>query len=89
MNFASVGDRVYHRKHGQGVVTRLIGQNEDDGIVIRLSNGKSIKVDYSQPDSGWRLYTRGDRKAASYKPASRREGVEKTANRVLRVLIGG
>jgi hypothetical protein len=55
MNFAKVGDKVKHSKHGSGTVSRLVGPNKDDGVVVNGKGGKTHKVNYGDDPakSGW------------------------------------
>jgi hypothetical protein len=56
MNFAKVGQKVSHPKHGAGKVTKLLGPNQDDGASIKLASGKVVRVNYDNADSvkGWK-----------------------------------
>lgn len=57
MNFAKVGQKVTHPKHGAGKVTKLLGPNQDDGASIKLTSGGVVRVNYDNPDTvkGWKI----------------------------------
>ncbi len=87
MNFVAVGDTVTHRRHGDATVARLLGQNGDDGIRVKLASGKMRDVHFTEdnphPD-GWHKVSRrlaGER-ARRHKTESRAAALIESARPV-------
>jgi hypothetical protein len=49
MNFAKVGQKVKHKAHGSGKVTKV---HSDEGVTVKLDSGKNHRIKYTDDGEG-------------------------------------